>query len=292
MLYWIGQIFLWLGYLILGLLVLIILLSLIPIRIEVKVDRQQKWAEARYTFFKYRIDLDEILNKDGTEEDEEISERSETAFSEESVAELVEEKETKEYRHMTGSKTESPKFLEPEPVKAAESGFHGFEAPPIPAAPESPRIPKALKFRKAFALHDKMSPTYWIEQYRIFKSMYHRAVKVLDRVLAKITFKHLESVLYFSVEEPFLNARLMGGIWAAEANIHRLVRHYFRKVERHRFEIKSPFKGYETFLEVSFLLSFSLAGIFVAALTSIKDLWALKKQWDARKNEGNEPEKA
>ena len=148
-----------------------------------------------------------------------------------------------------------------------------------------PKLKKWLKAPKVKNINfmTKININYLRKQYYRFKTIYKEAKQILFRLLAKIRIHRLESALHFNVDDPALNAYLIAGFWAIEANIYRWLRKYFKKVNHHKFDVKSQFSGNDIFLEMSCIVSLRIVDIIIVVLFSLKEIFTIKRMLTTEK---------
>jgi len=236
----------WLGYLLIGLLVLLLLLICIQIKVELRVSKDEQWLEVRYFILKFRINLNEILNEKVNAKS--IKDKSQTQRSSNEYTDVRFGKEE--------SKTESKNVAQTQRKKKGSK------------APKGRRWSKALK---------PINLYYFKTYFQRFKLILKEVKIVLYRLLSRLKIYQLESILYFNVDDPFLNAQLIAVFWTLEANFCRFLHQRFRKVHHHEFNVKSNFSGSDLFLELSCIVSFRIVDIIVVVMSSLKELLTIKR---------------
>ena len=300
MLVFIGYFFMWLGYILLAILALLVILALLPIKVDLYYGHEEKWAQVRCLFLKYRISLDSLedltrrFKKADKTPKEGKSPQQDTGgppqdvhLHKKTVSSPKDEPLKKGSIHPEG---ESREAVLSHSGKAGiphgpESKNHSWDPPQAPQAPPLPDQPGPLPLPRAAqvpSLSEKYNPSYWLAQYQLFKGMYKDGQRVLPRLLKRISFHRVETTLAFSIDDPYYNAQLYGHAWAAEALVHRVLCQHFRKVRRHSFKVESSFKGYSFDVQARWTLGFCLAGLISALVLSLKDLLAIRKKWNSR----------
>jgi len=366
----------WIGLILLGIFLIIILIICIRFKAELKITRDEQWVEVRYFLFKYRIDLKNFIDeklklnffqKEMTRSGENPSQMSEDYESDEienqkastvkstdnQIRKMMNETDSKEsdqvlrnvvkpqknsiqknqvkkiiqkQEQIKSSFQEEQSIIEldnevkkiieqasdiktfpnvkSEEPQATPSSFEKIERPALNQKDKvknqetitteavekikrrfrikplmAPKLIKRLKAIKVFNINAlrKLDINKIRYHYYRFKTIFKRGKYILYRFLSRIRIHKLESILYFSVDEPALNAQLMATIWATEANFYHFIQKHFKKVDSHKFDLKSQFSGNEIFLETSCIISLRIVDIIIVVLWSLKDILKIKR---------------
>lgn len=245
----------WIGYFLLVLLGIIILLLFIRIKVEIFIQNQNGWVELRYLWFKYRVNVDDVLSQSMKEEgSQQIHE----------VKKVAEEKATKtEVKEVVKVKTK------PKVVTVEKPETKGQKV-------EKVTVKKKEKVKEKQVKHKL--------DFKEIKQMIHRgkvivkeARTVLVRLTTKIRIQKLDSVIEFSLDDAMTTGCLLGVIWGIQANIYRFIERYVKKIDDYHFDVKSKFNGNSIFLNLSCILSFRIVDIIIVLLLSFKELLTIKR---------------
>lgn len=245
----------WIGYFLLVFLGIITLLLFIRIKVEIFVQNQYGWIELRYLWFKYRVNVDDVLSEsmkeEGSQQIHEVKKVAEEKATKTEVKEAVKVKVkskvlTVEQPETKGRKVEKVTLKKKETVKEK-------------------KVKRKLDFKE-------------------IKQMLHRgkvilkeARTVLLRLTTKIRIQKLDSVVEFSLDDAMTTGCLLGVIWGVQANIYRFIERYVKKIDSYHFDVTSKFSGNSIFLNLSCILSFRIVDIIIVLLLSFKELLTIKQ---------------
>jgi len=260
------------GILLLGILALLVVLLFVPAKLQVRWNDDERFAEGRFLFLKYRYPLD-FLNK---------KESAETEVSGTNLAKKPTQTSETPKRNDSPVKTVTHD-LEP---KQPESLSKRFKPPAALQAkrPFKPlKAPKPLKLFKLPRLKIP-NPSKAVQRLTKLRSKLHHYLEiavegkpVLFRILKKIKIKRAQTKLHYSIDSPVHTAQLMGLMWASEANVHAFLRRHFKKVQHHDFDLKSDFTGNHLDVGLDYVITIRPIDLVVVALKSLTELKTIKK---------------
>jgi len=256
------------GTVLLVLLGLVILLLFVPVQVRVRWEKEDRYAEGRFLFFKYRYELD-FLN--GPK-----SEPSKPVFASE------------------GPQARTVISDEAAEIEASLPKIEKYEEPPAEAAPakRSLKAPFAFKAKRPFKMFKALkapslkahSPSKAFASFAKLRSKLHRYMEIffegkpiLYRLLKQVKVKRADCRLHYSVSSPVLTAQLMGLLWATEAQLYGFFKRRFKKVKHHRFDLRSDFTGDYLDVGIDYIASVRPIDVLLVGLRSLAELKALRR---------------
>lgn len=256
------------GFLFLAVIGIVFLALFIPLRLRIFWKGPERFAEARFLFFRYRYDLrpeKESVPKEGARAPSEAPlpprfEPSPPQFSDSG---------NHENDNLPNSGKKAPKSLKAfhpfRGIRTFKSRF-AFKAAPRLRVVKLPDVSRAaLGFYKVRV------------QYYNYLGLFLEAKPVFYRLIKQILLKKLDCNLDFSVDSPAFNAQIIGFLWAMETNLLSFLKRRLKKPVNHRIRIKSDFKGIYMDGDIDCVVSIrpiGLIGVAIRSIPELKSLWS------------------